>query len=724
MTNEAITTRGRPLVLTEEQRAVVASRSPALRVVAFAGAGKTSTLRAYAAARPGVRMLYVAFNAAVAREARACFPAHVSCSTMHALAYRLVGRQYQHKLRPNVRAHQAARALGLNPAAVKDLTAAERALVVLRHYLSSDCNGLEAFGAQHPYAAEALAAAERLWRLMRDPADGRVPMLHDGYLKLYQLSAPQLRVDVILFDEAQDANPVVLAILRAQACRKVYVGDPHQQIYQFRHAINGMAAAELSDELCLSESFRYGEEIAAAANRLLALKGETRQVRGGRRRPAGSSQAFIARGNAAVYRQAVELARSGRQAHWVGGLQGYRLDQLLDVWRLRTRQREEIRDPFLAGFASYEALCDYCAAQDQRDLKAWMLLLDRHERFSELPAEVAAVQRLALDQPAEGVMSLCTAHKSKGLEFAEVTLAEDFPAADLLPEPAGEDVDSPYGPAKVPELWDADGFRGAVLLAEEELNLRYVAVTRAETECRSGSWSAPLFEELEDYRRSFPRCLLLDALPKAVTGRGTSEQGQQVLPPEVLPDDLEVFSQTEPVKRPDQNSGQPERRSERVLESAAVQPQQVNAKPLQRLMRAVRHLSLVPDQRGPVEVSSPECPRCPDLVDGLGLVPAAVGSDTADTEQKRGPGAVRGGSTYAWQQGALDPVRLRVVVDHYRYRYPALDWGWLLNALAELRLVAEPQEAVCRFVEQHQLGSAQGLIERFLQDAGLWVVAE
>lgn len=45
-------------------------------------------------------------------------------------------------------------------------------------------------------------------------------------------------------------------------------------------------------------------------------------------------------------------------------------------------------------------------------------------------------------------------------------------------------------------------------------------------------------------------------------------------------------------------------------------------------------------------------------------------------------------------------------------------------ALAELRLVAEPQEAVSRFVVQHQLGSAQGLIERFLQDVGLWLVAE
>jgi hypothetical protein len=370
MTNQLITTRGRPLALTEEQRAVVESTSPALRVVAFAGAGKTSTLRAYAEARPGDRLLYVAFNAAVAREARASFPAHVTSSTMHALAYRFIGRRYQHKLRTSLRAHQASRALGLDPSAVEDLTAADRALVALRHYLSSDAGGWDVFRTQtgNRYQAVALAAAARLWDRMTNPHDP-LPMLHDGYLKLYQLSEPRLRYDIVLFDEAQDANPVVLAILRGQPSRRVYVGDPHQQIYQFRYAINGMAAPELEDELCLSESFRYGAELAAAANRLLALKGETRLVRGGRRGAPSSSKAYIARGNVAIYRQAVELARSGAQAHWVGGIKGYRLEQLLDVWRLRYERRSEIQDPFLAGFPTYEALTTY--AELSSDIRNW-----------------------------------------------------------------------------------------------------------------------------------------------------------------------------------------------------------------------------------------------------------------------------------------------------------------------------------------------------------------
>jgi len=655
-TTQLTTTRGRPLALTDEQRAVVESTSHALRVVAFAGAGKTSTLRAYAEARPGLRFLYVAFNAAVAREARASFPAHVTCSTMHALAYRAVGRRYQHKLRTSLRAHQAARALGLNPVEVKDLTAADQALVVLRHFLSSDASGFDEFGARNRYRPEALAAAARLWSRMIDPHD-RLPMLHDGYLKLFQLSDPRLGYDVVLFDEAQDANPVTLAILRGQPSGRVYVGDPHQQIYQFRYAINGMAGTELEDELCLSESFRYGTDLAAAANRLLAIKGETRLVRGGRRSEPSTTRAFIARGNVAIYRQAVELARSGQGTHWVGGVKGYRLEQLLDVWRLRFERREEIQDPFLAGFPNYEALTAYAESQDQRDLKAWLGLLERHERCSEVPAEIERVQALALDQPAEGVTALCTAHKSKGLEFGVVTLADDFPSAELLPHPPepveGEDPEAfTYSRTRAPRLWAGGEFLGAVVLPEEELNLRYVAVTRAESECLSGIWSVPLFAELEAYRRGFPRCLLLESLESVI------------------------------VKKPEQEAG--------VVEPAAV--------------NGLMHLPLVPD------LGRDEVART-DQVPSMGS-PAVV-ICPAPPE-----------SGFFWNLGALDQERIRVVVEHYAYRFPALDWDWMLPAVAELRLVGEPRSAVERFVSEQQLGSAQVVIERFCQDVGLWAVAE
>ena len=45
---------------------------------------------------------------------------------------------------------------------------------------------------------------------------------HDGYLKLWALSEPRIAADFILLDEAQDANRVMLDVLRKQPAQMVY----------------------------------------------------------------------------------------------------------------------------------------------------------------------------------------------------------------------------------------------------------------------------------------------------------------------------------------------------------------------------------------------------------------------------------------------------------------------------------------------------------------------
>jgi hypothetical protein len=131
--------------LTEEQQAVVHSPSEALKVVAFAGAGKTSTLRAYAKARPARRMLYLAFNNAIAREAAGRFTSNVTCLTTHSLAFRAVGHAYRHKLANNIRANQAAEVLGLNPGDSSGFGHANQSLRALKHFLSTSCADLNEF---------------------------------------------------------------------------------------------------------------------------------------------------------------------------------------------------------------------------------------------------------------------------------------------------------------------------------------------------------------------------------------------------------------------------------------------------------------------------------------------------------------------------------------------------------------------------------------------------
>jgi len=96
--------------------------------------------------------------------------------------------------------------------------------------------------------------------------------------------------DVIMLDEAQDASPVMWSVVKNQdACGKILVGDPNQEIYGFAGAKNAMDAAAAATPVehltrrTLSVSFRFGPEIASVACSLLALKGSADAVVGARR---------------------------------------------------------------------------------------------------------------------------------------------------------------------------------------------------------------------------------------------------------------------------------------------------------------------------------------------------------------------------------------------------------------------------------------------------------
>jgi hypothetical protein len=62
-----------------------------LRIDAYAGTGKTTTLKMLADNKRS-SALYLAFNRSIAFEARGRFPANVKCATTHSIAFRAVRR--------------------------------------------------------------------------------------------------------------------------------------------------------------------------------------------------------------------------------------------------------------------------------------------------------------------------------------------------------------------------------------------------------------------------------------------------------------------------------------------------------------------------------------------------------------------------------------------------------------------------------------------------------
>ena len=89
------------------------------KVVAYAGAGKTTTLKLIGERLRG-RGLYLAFNKAIANDARQKFPGHVDCRTFHSLAYRHVPRDITAKLSlPRFSPKRLGDDLGLQPVQVR-----------------------------------------------------------------------------------------------------------------------------------------------------------------------------------------------------------------------------------------------------------------------------------------------------------------------------------------------------------------------------------------------------------------------------------------------------------------------------------------------------------------------------------------------------------------------------------------------------------------------------
>ena len=367
------------ITLTTEQRGIVKSNAPYLVVEAFAGASKTFTLVQYALARPYEKMLYVAFNKAIQMEAQAKFPSNVQCKTTHALAFPYTGRLYAHKtgmLRPN----DVMRFYG-----IPVLDATYLVSTIDRFIASADRTLLvDHVPPEVPLAQRTLALehAIKLWEEVKNVDNTMLRMPHDGYLKLFQLSNPDLssKYQAILFDEFQDANPCTAAIYMTQRCKKVLVGDRHQSIYGFRHAMHAFEMIEGEPERhSLTHSFRFGRGVANVSNHLLkCFKNEQRSIIGRgvaelthARADRTRQYAIICRTNAKVFANAVALLNT-RKVHFVGGIDTYPLGKLLDVFQIWNNTHGAITDPFFRAFANFDELEAYAHAVDDKEIMSLM----------------------------------------------------------------------------------------------------------------------------------------------------------------------------------------------------------------------------------------------------------------------------------------------------------------------------------------------------------------
>jgi len=457
-----------------------------LALQAGAGTGKTTTLAllAHATTRRG---RYLAFNRPVAQAAGARFPNTVQCRTAHALAYGAVGHRYTRRLNaPRRPAWQTGQALGITKAIrIGDCEVTPKALsnatlrTVTRFCHTADeaitghhvppLRGLEHTDLHAQLAAHIVPFARKAWADLQHPDDGAVRFEHDHYLKIWALTRPRIQADFLLLDEAQDTNPVVEQVFLGQRdhAQLVMVGDSAQAIYHWRGAKDVMTGFD-GTQLPLSQSFRFGPLLAAEANRWLHLADAPLRLTGTpavptELGPLTRPDAVLCRTNVGAMAHVMDLMTTGYRVALVGG------GDSLRALALAARDLKDGRrttHPELILFPSWGELQDYAVHDPAgRDLQPLVDLVDTHGTG----AILAAVTQLVPEQHAQVTVS--TAHKAKGREWARVKIADDFTP------PKDTDQQDAVGQAVPGPIDDADA------------RLAYVAVTRTRTRLDLGGLS-------------------------------------------------------------------------------------------------------------------------------------------------------------------------------------------------------------------------------------------
>lgn len=463
-----------------------------LKINAFAGTGKTTTLE-YLAAHSRAQGIYLAFNKSIADNAAGRFPSNVRCQTTHSLAYRSTPSMYRnnrskmtHDLNPNA----IAVVLALDDLVVSSyfsVGARSRGALVrqtLKHFQHSDAvevsvNHVPRWGKLGALSkpelqmliADTTRLARTLWERMLDPSD-RAPLGHDGYFKRWSLNNPEVPGSFILMDEAQDTNPAMLAALRNQDAQVVYVGDRYQQIYEWRGAVNAMERVATKHECSLTQSFRFGTSIADAASLLLRSLGERQRLTGTPNVPSqlgcSNPDAILCRTNAAVIDYVIQAFAADITPHVIGGTS--EALRLLDgVSRLKVGQPTDVPEFF--GFQNWKEVVQFSESEEGQHLRTFVRLVERHGE-NKLRSYLSQVE----EREDAASLIISTAHKAKGREWDSVCVVDDFTV--VKKDDTGQEI----------------GFD------EEELRLLYVALTRGRLSVQIPTALASKFGIKQEYQ--------------------------------------------------------------------------------------------------------------------------------------------------------------------------------------------------------------------------------
>ncbi len=454
--------------LTNEQREIIEyikTSEGDLIINAFAGTGKTTTTKIAIesiAGKTKYKPTYLVYNKKNKEEAQRKLKKFASVHTFHSLAYSYLKKSEK----------QSVRKLSFVEVReiVEEITKIDKKKILnyltyaVRNYMSGNLKEAKKF--LKFVKVEDIDLQDLTSKVVDNQVEKGTIDFDTMILKLIreiEAGKRKIKKKTVFIDEAQDINPIQEKLVSLIAERIIAVGDTHQSIYQWRGANGYFLKRKGVERKYLTISWRIPprslqEEVA---NKLLGLKGEKKKLKGmnlyeDRRK----TKAIISRKNITLIETALELLQQGEKFRFVRPLEEL-LSLPVDIYRLFYYGEKPSINTWLLLFKDIKELERFATENEDAELQNALYFCSKYNPVT--------ILKMLTENQSWGGVELTTAHSSKGLEWSEVELLDDFP--DL---PAEAKKLAKEEGISIKQAWER-----ILRDREEEINLLYVAVTRA-----------------------------------------------------------------------------------------------------------------------------------------------------------------------------------------------------------------------------------------------------
>lgn len=447
------------------------------RVLALAGAAKTTTLEMIGAALPQTPILAIAFNKRIADEMAKRLPSNVKASTINSVGHGAWGSARERKLTlTKDKVYDITSGLIGNLPRYQRESAYDTMAEIMKIIRLAKTNGY--IPAKSVFGNKSLFTEDQFFGMLEEEPDAYVVELVNKALIENIRLAYDAQIDfddqiycstllggvfpkfpLVLVDEAQDLNILNHKMIQLLVTQRIIaVGDPLQSIYAFRGALtNSMdALAETfhMEDLTLSVSFRCPQAVVEAARFRAphmqwapgAKVGTVEELKRWTAQDIPDGSAIVCRNNAPLMSAALRLLRAGRGVKLVGTDLGPQLIKALK----KLGPSDMTQEKMLEAIAQWEM-------EKLRRSRNSEITTDKADclrvfaKFGSTLSEAIAYAEHIF--AAAGPVQLLSIHKAKGLEWNTVYFLDAW---------------------RIPSL-----YARTKEALEQEFNAKYVAITRA-----------------------------------------------------------------------------------------------------------------------------------------------------------------------------------------------------------------------------------------------------